>query len=129
MEGSNCSYVFLNKRKCKNENQPLISEQNSNIQIDKQLIEQKEREISKFRNIAIQLLDENDQLRALNDQISEEVEKYATVEIKNEIEEITKKQDELEKIAKEAEKKMVEVSEKKPTVHERLYNLRKKKGN
>lgn len=106
-----------------------INFKDSNNQID---YEQKEREITKFKQIAMQLLDENDQLRLLNDTITTEVEKYATVEIndvKNEIEEITKKQEELEKIAKEAEKKMVEVSEKKPTVHERLYNLRKKKGN
>lgn len=94
--------------------------------------ERQQRELQKFKAIAMQLLDENDQLKELNTQIANEVEKYSTVEVKadpeleKEIEEISKKQEELEKLSSTIVEKQKE-TEKKSSVHERLYNLRKVK--
>lgn len=122
-----CNSNVRNRRKNKS-----ASSTDREAQIDAKEVERQQRELQKFKAIAMQLLDENDQLKELNTQIANEVEKYSTVEVKGdpelekEIEEISKKQEELEKLSSTIVEKQKE-TEKKSSVHERLYNLRKVK--
>lgn len=96
--------------------------------------EQALREAAKYKAVALQLLDENDELRDINSQIASEVEKYSTTEINNiqtdpniekEIELALRKQAELEQeqilVMEKAEEAI-----KKTQAHERLYARRKK---
>lgn len=122
-----CNSNVRNRRKNKS-----ASGTDREAQIDAKELERQQRELQKFKAIAMQLLDENDQLKELNTQIANEVENYSTVEVKvdpeleKEIEEISKKQEELEKLSSTIVEKQKE-TEKKSSVHERLYNLRKVK--
>lgn len=104
--------------------------------------EQALREAAKYKAVALQLLDENDELHDINSQIASEVERqaersqerYSTIEINNiqtdpniekEIELALRKQAELEQeqilVIEKAEEAI-----KKTQAHERLYARRKK---
>ena len=105
--------------------------------------EQALREAAKYKAVALQLLDENDELHDINSQIASEVERqaersqkrYSTIEInqlahdpeelEKEIELALRKQAELE----QEQKLVIEKAEeaiKKTQAHERLYARRKK---